>query len=410
MNREIPLRRTALLVVNCAAMAQHGIILLLLGPVLPSMMDTFQIQPSAAGILLGLGSLGFMLGPMVAGTLADRAGVKGVLVSGFLAEIVFLALMGVSPFFAWAAAANLALHFAAAFVETAVNIVPALIERRHAGSLMNLVHMFFSVGAFIAPFLVGLILQQTGNWRLVFWLAAIPTLALAIYAALIRFPNGRDVTTEGQASQGPAPLRAVLSDRSVLLGALAIGLYVGAEGGASSWIVLYLERTLRFSTLAATSGLSLLWIGIMVGRYLNSILARTWSSRDLVLAAGVGGFVTGLLLLTARGPVTAYVWLTLLGIFMSGVYPNIMAELNSRDPARAGAVTGFLTVGAAAGIMITNPILGAIAQWISLPAAIAMPGVLMGLLAITYLGAVNVRPGERPATAYGVESGIADRR
>ncbi|MCS7220871.1 MAG: MFS transporter [Anaerolineae bacterium] len=371
-------------------MTQHGIVLLLMGPVLPSVIEAFQISESAAGLMLGMGSLGFTLGPMAAGTIADRAGARWILLSGLAAEVILLGAFGFIPSFLLALFTYLALSFAAAFVETAVNVIPALIERQQAGSLMNRVHLFFSIGAFICPFLAGLILKATGDWRPVFWLTALPTALLLLLALRVTFPPLP--VGSGALEKPVVPLATLLRDRSILLGALALFLYVGAEIGASNWIVLYLQRELGFATLVATSGLSILWIGIMVGRYLNSLLAKRHSSRELVLWAGIGGLATCLALLTARTPAAAYTWLGMIGLCMSGVYPNIMAELNGRDPARAGAVTGFLTVAAAAGAMIFQPLLGVVAQWLSLPAAIAIPGVLMGLLAVAYLGAYEPRP------------------
>ncbi|HEY66193.1 MAG TPA: MFS transporter [Caldilineae bacterium] len=388
-----------LVALTCAAMTQHGIVLLLIGPILPSVMKAFRIQESAAGMMLGLGSLGFMLGPIVAGTIADRAGAKWILLFGLIGEVVLLSLFGFAPAFLWAVVINMLLHFAAAFVETAVNVIPTLVERRHTGSLMNLVHLFFGVGALASPFLAGLILKFTDNWRLVLWSAALPTLALALATWRLRFPSHREhMEREGRSSQITFP--ALLRNRAVLLGALALGLYVGAEVGLSNWIVLYLQRRLGLATLASTSGLSVLWIGIMAGRYLNSLLARSRSSRELVLWAGVGGLVSGLGLLTARSLWEAYVWLGIIGLFMSGVYPNIMADLNGRDPSRTGAVTGILTVGAAAGAMVSQPLLGVIAEWMGLSVAMAMPAVLMGLLTVAYLSAADVKPEARDAGAF----------
>jgi fucose permease len=368
-------------------MAQHGIILLLMGPVLPAVIEAFQLNESAAGLMLGMGSLGFTLGPMAAGPIADRAGTRWVLLLGLATEVILLGSFGFIPSFLLALLAYWALYFAAAFVETAVNVIPALLERQRAGSLMNLVHLFFSIGAFVCPFLAGLILKATGDWRPVFWFAALPTGLLLLLALRVAFPPLP--IDPGGREKPSVPIVVLLHDRSILLGALALFLYVGAEIGTSNWIVLYLQRELGFATLVATSGLSILWIGIMAGRYLNSLLAKSRSSRELVLWSGIGGLVTCLALLTARTPLIAYLWLGTIGLCMSGVYPNIMAELNGRDPTRAGMVTSFLTVAAAAGAMIFQPLLGVVAQWLSLPTAIAIPGILMGLLAVAYWSAVE---------------------
>jgi len=338
-------------------------------------------------MMFGLGALGFALGPMIAGTLTDRVGVKWVLLLGLAVEVLMLSVFGLAPSFLLVVAVNLILHAAGAFIETSVNVLPVLIARQRAGSLMNQMHLFFSVGAFIAPFAAGLILETTGNWRPVFWLSALLTALLLLFTMRVTFPPR--VAHEDPTGSPPIPIGKLLRQRSVLLGAPAIGLYIGAEVGVGGWIVLYLQRQLGFVTLAATTGLSIMWLGLIVGRYFNSVLAAHYSSRVLVVGAGMGGLIAGLALLTARTPLMAYIWLGVIGLCMSGVFPNIMAELNAREPARAGAMSGFLASAAAVGATVMQPILGAIAQWLGLTVAIAMPAFLMGLTALAYLVGVK---------------------
>jgi fucose permease len=165
-------------------------------------------------------------------------------------------------------------------------------------------------------------------------------------------------------------------------------LYVASELGASNWTNLYLQKSLGFSTLASTSGVSALWLGLLLGRLANSRLALVRASGELVLWSGIAGLVTGLLLLTARTPLVTYLWLFALGLCMSGVYPNIMAELNGRNRARTGLITGFIAQAAAFGTLAAQPILGVVAQQVSLPVAISLVGILMGAVALTtFLGA-----------------------
>jgi fucose permease len=387
--------RRKIILLSSAGMGQHGILLLLMGPVLPRLMSTFEIQESTAGLILGIGSLGFMTAAFVAGRVVDRYGVRLALLTGWAFEGIFLLSLGFSPFLVWVFASHFFLKFGAGFIETSLNVMPTLVEKKRTGSLMNLVHLFFSAGALVAPILAGLVLQSTGSWRPVFWLAAVfpVSLVLAVWwstrLTLLASPHRE---TAG-ASSGVVKT-AILKDRSIVLGGLVLFLYVGAEVGVSNWIVLYMERYLGFSTITAASGLSFLWIGLLIGRYLNSLLARALSSRQLVLAAGVGGLATGLALLTARTPLMAYLWLAAVGLFMSGVFPNVMAELNGRDPSRSGAITGFLAVASAAGAGFFQPILGIVAQTLGLPAAIAVPAFLMAASSAAYLG-VDVRSGRR---------------
>ena len=90
----------------------------------------------------------------------------------------------------------------------------------------------------------------------------------------------------------------------------------------------------------------------------------------------------------------AYLWLFGLGLSMAGMYPNIMADINSRYPIQMGLVTGFLAQAAAMGSMLAQPALGVIAERAGLAVAVAMPAVLMGLMTVVYLG---VGPARRRA-------------
>ena len=381
--------RRKLISLNCAAMAQHGIVLLLVGSVLPEMMNSLRIEESAAGIMLAFGSLGFTLGPMIAGTIADRTSVRRSLLVGLAIEVILLFLFGFVPALLFAIAAIFLLKFGAAFVETSVNIIPTIIERRRGsssggvGSLMNLIHFFFSVGALVSPLLAGLVLKTTNSWRPVFWFAAILTLPLVFFVFRVPFPPSK---ARGATAARPGVKITSLLDRSLVFGALTILLYVGAEVAASSWIVYYLKKDLGFPTIAATLGLSVLWAGIMIGRYLFTILAKYRSSRELVVGAGLLGLAGGMAFLTARSPVFAYLWLGVLGLSMSGIFPTIMAEINSRDPEKVGTVTGIMTVAAAAGAVVTQPLVGFIAEAYGIGSAIVIPGILMGSVAISFLG------------------------
>jgi fucose permease len=385
--------RTKLISLNCVAMGQHGIVLLLVGSVLPEIMNDLGIVESAAGIMLAFGSLGFTVGPMIAGAIADRSSVKRSLVFGLIMETILLCVFGFAAALLFAIVTIFLLKFGAAFVETSVNIIPTLIERRRSGSsggvgsLMNLIHFFFSVGALVSPLIAGLVLKVTRSWRPVFWFASVLTRVLVICVLGVPFPGSG---SRGTAARSRIKMTQIL-DRSLLFGALTILLYVGAEVAASSWIVYYLRRGLGFPTIAATSGLSVLWVGITIGRYIFSILAKYRSSRKLVVGAGVLGLAGGMALLTARSPLLVYLWLGVLGLSMSGIFPTIMAEINSRKPEAAGTVTGIMTVAASLGAVLTQPMVGLIAEAYGIGTAIAIPGILMGTVAVSFLGVAEFK-------------------
>ena len=383
-------------------MAQHGIILLLVGPLVPNLMQTFGIGESMAGLLLGVGSLGFVVGPLFAGALIDRINVRAALIVGLLIEVAVLGLFGISPVFVLAVAANFFVRLGSSFVETSANVMPALTQsRRPAHAVMNLVHMFFSVGAFVGPFLIGLYLQATGEWRPIMFFALVPTGALLLWAALTRFPERPGRPTGGDVRLSPraaserakpfAHVGAVIRQRYVLLGALTLMLYVGAEVGISSWVVHYLQRELGLSAVASASGLSILWIFIMLGRLANSMLGNRFTSGMLVTISGIAGAIGIVLFLFARSVASAYPLLAWVGLCLSGVFPNVMGELNRHDPERIGTVTAVMAMGAASGAGLFQWLVGFLAETVSLTAAFVTPAVLQVLFVVTFRAAARSR-------------------
>ena len=93
MNGKAPSRLGAI-VMGSAAMAQHGVVLMLIGPVLPDLMREFGVRGPLAGLLMSAGSFGFTVGPLVAGRIIDRRGVRAALIGGFCIELVVLAAFG----------------------------------------------------------------------------------------------------------------------------------------------------------------------------------------------------------------------------------------------------------------------------------------------------------------------------
>jgi fucose permease len=294
-----------------------------------------------------------------------------------------------------AVAANFFVHLGSSFVETGANVLPNMIPRtRSAHSVMNLVHAFFSVGALAGPFLIGLYIDATGNWRPVFFFAMVPTAGLLLWTLAVRIP--RRVADSGPPANPFAHLPTVIKSRPVIFGAISLLLYVGAEIGISAWIVHYLQKELGFSTVFSASGLSIIWAFMLAGRFLNSIVGNRFSSRTLVTVSGVGGAVGTIAFLFVSSVPAAYALLGWIGLCLAGVFPNVMAEINHREPERSGTVTAVMALGAAAGASMFQWLIGFLAEHVSLKAAFVTPAVLQALVVVSF--AIALIPERRNPT------------
>jgi fucose permease len=412
------MKKPALIAVNSLLMLQHGFILLLLGPLVPEMMNSFGVGESTMGLVLSAGSLGITIGPLISGMLIDRRGLKTTIFLALGLETVLLVLFGFTSLLPLAALVNFFLMFSASGIETSVNVIPTLITEGSPGAVMNLVHFFFSVGAFIGPICIGIFLDRGGMWRTTFWAVAVPTVLLAAAVAVLRFPprisslpqssprrsaadghgprpvSGR-ADDNGPGSRTPsspaasifAGMWTVVKNPVVLLGGFTLFFYVGAEIGFSVWVVNYLEKLLGFPKIQASGGLSLLWIGIMAGRLGNSVLARKISAGALITASSVLGLVSGVIFIFLSRIIPVYISIFTIGLAMSGTYPNTMAAINRRFPGEAGFVTGVMTLGGGLGAMLFQWLMGMTAERAGLQLSMLIPPALMILSAGAFFAA-----------------------
>jgi fucose permease len=386
--------RRTLVLITAMGMTLHGAVFSFIGPMLPSIMETFRIQEAQAGLLLASSPGGFLLGTVGGGFLIDLRGLKSAYMLGMVGEVLALGLYAVAPTFSVTMAAGLVLGLGSGIIESTLNTLPSRISapnqmrpgRRQASSLMNLVHLYFSLGAFIAPLIIGALLGRGWLWRTIYGAYVIPVLAMGLAVMAVQFPSAPSEPVTGGSRDPDMNQTAwtLLRQRPVILGALVLLFYVGAELGIAAWVVLYLQQELHLSVGLASAGLSTFWLAMMVGRYGNSHLALRLSERDLLIASGVGGAVCCWGLLTTGNTLVAFGWLVLIGLLSAGVYPLAMASVNSRYPRFAGRVSGLLAAGAGSGALLFPPLLGAVAQGTSLRLAMGLNGVWMLGVAVSF--------------------------
>ncbi len=394
------MRDRTLFILNCLLMVEHSIIMLMLGPMIPEIMKTFGIREATAGLLLGAGSLGSVIGPLTGGLAIDKAGMKIVITTALAAEIVLLILFGINPFFWAAALLNFLLILSAGAVETSANIIPAMIRSANPGKIMNLVHLTFSVGAFIMPLLIGAYLSGGGRWQNIYLAAAVPAGLLSVVFALSSFPSGKPAagsiessgsrqSQDGNRATTSSGLIKLMKNRTLILGMLTLFLYVGGELGFSVWIVYYLESGLGFSKMHASTGMSLFWAGIMAGRLLNSLLSGRLSGMQLIGFSSLLAAAAGVPFLLTSSAVLIYITVFIIGLGMAGGYPNTMVEINRRFPNDMGSATGALALGAGVGAMLFQWLMGVSAELIGIKRAMIIPLVLILLMVPAFRAAAG---------------------
>ena len=175
----------------------------------------------------------------------------------------------------------------------------------------------------------------------------------------------------------PAPQASVLEalrSRWAVLGAVAIGLYVGAEVSIGSIMINFLHRADVLNLPLIEGGrylANLYWGGALVGRILGSVLlTRVPAGALLAFCAASAAGLCGIAL-ADLGPLSGYAALAV-GLFNSIMFPTIFSLTLERSGVSQSSTSGLLCLAIAAGAVLPF-LVGRLADTTSLALAFAVP-------------------------------------
>src|SRR5260370_28770699 len=188
--------------------------------------------------------------------------------------------------------------------------VTSLGPEKTAASRLNFSQAFNSLGTTLAPILGGALIlgsaqvepeklhslsvallqsyraRQASSVRIPYLGIALALLTLALALALVKLPPliSSHITSDfrpGQDTEAPSDQNSIWRHRWLLMAALGIFLYVGAEVSIGSFLVSYfgLPQITSMPERTAARDVGLYWGGAMVGRFIGSAVLprlRTW--------------------------------------------------------------------------------------------------------------------------------------
>ncbi|WP_093802358.1 MFS transporter [Streptomyces sp. Wb2n-11] len=267
----------------------------------------------------------------------------------------------------------------------AVDLVAAM--RR---PVMPSFHAAFSLGGMTGAGLGGLVAAHLSPTVHLLGLTGIGLVVTALAAPVLlrnRVPSPERL--QGRPENGPRPLRGTARKAVALFGVIALCTAYG-EGALAEWGTLHLQQDLHAHPGVAAAGYSLFALAMAAGRLSGTtLLERLGQTRTLV--AG-GSLAAAGMLLGALAPTT---WLVLLGFAVTGLG---LANIFPVAVARAGELAGPSGVAAAStlgygGMLVGPPVIGFLADWLSLPVALTTVAVLAAVSVFLGYSARNASSG-----------------
>ncbi|MFZ0279989.1 MAG: MFS transporter [Candidatus Sulfotelmatobacter sp.] len=362
-------------------MLVFGIVLAILGTVfgLPEMRARLHINLSQQGNLFLLLYLGIFCASLVVGPLIDYVGSKtNLFVSCALvsAAMVWFAL---AHSFATAGMAAVLLGLGGGGLNTCTNALVSDVYGDARGPMLNLLGIFFGVGAICVPLLAASI---EGHFTIpqLFLFCAVLAAVCALGYALLSFPPGK--TSQAFSLR---EVVGVAKYEGVLLLAFILFLESGNEACIGGWTSTFVN-TIGYSARTATLVLASYWAALMVSRMVAARVLQGIGKSQLVLIIALISLLGCATLLATRSLILLFAGTALIGLSYGPIFPTTLAIAGDRYSERAGTVFGLLFSIALMGGMLLPWTVGQVSQRLSLRAGMIVPS--LGAVGIILLSAI----------------------
>jgi MFS transporter, FHS family, L-fucose permease len=262
-----------------------------------------------------------------------------------------------------------------------------------ASSRLDLTQAFNSLGTTIAPKIGGLLIlsaapltiaqlqhltpealrsyqaQQASSVKLPYVLIGVALVLLTGLIAVSKLPK----IEAAPRLPGEQKNDSIWKHRSLLLGAVGIFAYVGAEVSIGSFLVNYfgLPEITAFSAKTASGYVSFYWGGAMIGRFIGAPLLQRFEPRYLLALCAVPAATLVVTSMLTHGH-TAMWTILAVGFFNSIMFPTIFSLGEAELGTLSGSGSGLLNM-AIVGGAILPVIQGVIADRVGIHHAFVLP-------------------------------------
>jgi len=350
---------------------------------IPDVKQQLALSDQRLGLVLLCVAAGALVAQPMVGWLIGRVGSRRmttVMLIGFCLSIILPGL-----------AADMLARMAALFIfgacngglDVAMNAQAALVEQRYARPIMTSFHGLWSIGGLVGASIGGLIATQGVSVRAHLFGVAIVAVIIAVLAT-------RWLVVDDDVRHEAGPSFALPPRALVLLGLIAFGVLF-CEGAIADWSAVYLRESLHSSPAIAATGFAVFSLLMAAGRLTGDALALRLGPA-LVVRGGGALVALGIgVAIVSDVPLIAIVGFGMIGAGLACSFPLILSAA-ARTPRVAAntAIAAMATVGYT-GFLIGPPLIGTVAEAVTLRGALGLLGVV-GVLVAVFGWAVERRP------------------
>lgn len=244
-----------------------------------------------------------------------------------------------------------------ATLETTAHPFMAAMGDQHTSDLrINFAQFFNAVGTIIGPIIGGyFIFRLTREYGtgllpvkdLYIGIGASITL-FAIVFSLIRVPALKEAHVPTETTEGFKPTKKLWQHRHFIWAVIAQFFDVAAQGGTWAFFINYAVEKMHFTDEIAAGYLSLSMVGMMLGRFIGTILMRFIAPNKVLAGAALCNILMCLIVAQSWGWVS-FVALLFINFFFSIMFPTIFSLGLKNLGKLISQASSFIVIGVSGG-------------------------------------------------------------
>jgi MFS transporter, FHS family, L-fucose permease len=370
------------------------------GPMVSLAKESFSLSNFMAQFLPLMGFIMFGLLSIPLGLFQDRKGKKYLLVMGLILAFIGLIMPIISgmygPVVKFDPSSNgkffiilfaiLLLGAGATILQVSGNPVMRDVspEGKYSSNL-SLGQSIKAVGSSMGFLLPPLVAKPLGfDWTILFPVYAVLILITLVWILVTPIHEKRDLNSR------PATLEAclkLLKNKYIAIMVISIFLYVGAEVSMSSGVPILMKEKYGLEKFGLLVAWSLFFLPILLGRFAGALILRKLSpNKFLIITVLIA--VLGILMMFPGSKELTFCGIILVGLGFANIFPLIFSITVDKYPERTNEVSGLMITAIVGGALIP-PVMGLIADHISVLAGFTVP--LVCIILIIYTALLNMK-------------------
>lgn len=232
-----------------------------------------------------------------------------------------------------------------------------------------------AIAAFLGPIIASWTAVRFGDWKLVFLIYGLVTIAIGLWLMLTPIKE----ETPKQKSSSLGKTFALLSDKMILLFFIGILFVVGIDVGLNTTVPKLLIEKCNIPLEKAGLGTSLYFIARTIGTFIGALLLVSFSAKKIFKISMLVAIPALFVMLFLNEVWAILTLIFIVGFAVANVFSIIVSFALKRKPENANEISGLLIMGVAGGAIIL-PLMGLLADAFNQSVAMALLLLLMGYL------------------------------